>query len=122
MKIPKQQTYDTVLAHLLAQGKRASTDSGCKYRTSDGLKCAAGCLIPDEQYQPAMEGCLIRSYGHLTRGPASDCLARLGHDLPLVADLQWLHDKFFGVGNNERFWTQAHEIAVAHGLTPYPRR
>lgn len=28
----------------------------CMYRTSDGHKCAVGCLIPDEEYAPHMEG------------------------------------------------------------------
>lgn len=28
----------------------------CAYRGVYGLKCAAGCLIPDEEYSPEMEG------------------------------------------------------------------
>jgi hypothetical protein len=27
----------------------------CQYRSPDGMKCAAGVLIPDDQYNPEME-------------------------------------------------------------------
>lgn len=30
--------------------------SRCQYRTTDGKMCAAGCVIPDEKYDPKMEG------------------------------------------------------------------
>lgn len=42
---------------LAKQGKRAWDEEtqGCMYRTPDGLKCAIGCLLPDELYDPAME-------------------------------------------------------------------
>lgn len=37
--------------------KLAKTKSGtCLYRTDDGRKCALGCLIPDDLYDPAFEG------------------------------------------------------------------
>jgi hypothetical protein len=61
----KQEVFDIVSNHLLTQMKRSSVafqtpqkynHENCKYRTSDGLKCAAGILIPDDQYDPKMEG------------------------------------------------------------------
>ena len=58
-----QEIYDTVKAHLLKQGRRASDVCGgtCYYRTKEygsdaTLKCAVGCLIPDELYDPEIEG------------------------------------------------------------------
>jgi hypothetical protein len=51
-----QEIYDNVKSHLLAQGCRASKDGICRYRTPEGLKCAAGCLIPDSLYRESMEG------------------------------------------------------------------
>lgn len=51
-----QKAFDTMLNHLRQQGKPAVTEKGrCRYRV-DGLKCAVGALIPDEEYEPAMEG------------------------------------------------------------------
>jgi hypothetical protein len=50
-----QKTFDAVLAHLRKQGKRAIDGESCMYRTEDGLKCAIGCLIPDDKYDPKMD-------------------------------------------------------------------
>jgi hypothetical protein len=45
----KQEIFDKVAAHLLTQRKRCVNQTGdCVYRSDDGLKCAAGCLIPDD--------------------------------------------------------------------------
>lgn len=53
----KQLFYDKVVEHLLTQKERAIDESGdCRYRTSNGLKCAVGCLIPDENYSINFEG------------------------------------------------------------------
>jgi len=58
-----QEVFDIVSKHLLAQGK-ASVDHNsdkttpfCMYRNPDGLKCAAGALIPDDKYNTIYEGC-----------------------------------------------------------------
>ena len=54
-----QEIFDQVVRHLLTQRRRA-TGSGdrnglCSYRTPEGLRCAVGCLIPDDVYTPDME-------------------------------------------------------------------
>jgi hypothetical protein len=50
-RISAEQVVYTVFKHLLTQGERAVNRDGvcmaCMYRTPDGLKCAAGVLIPD---------------------------------------------------------------------------
>lgn len=52
----QQEIFDTVKKHLLTQTKPAKdVDESCLYRTDDGLKCAVGCLIPDEMYFDQME-------------------------------------------------------------------
>ncbi len=61
-----QGIFDTVKDHLLKQNARSERGdellslslgkSGCAYRGQDGLKCAIGCLIPDEDYEPRFEG------------------------------------------------------------------
>jgi hypothetical protein len=54
-----QEVFDQVANHLLTQNKRsvsATDNTLCVYRSPDGLKCAAGCLIADDEYDPRMEG------------------------------------------------------------------
>lgn len=48
---------DKVEQHLIQQKGRSvdSDNSACMYRGADGRMCAAGCLIPDELYHPALE-------------------------------------------------------------------
>lgn len=51
-----QEIFDRTAKHLLAQGQRAKAPcdygSSSVYRTEDGLKCAIGCHIPDDLYEP----------------------------------------------------------------------
>lgn len=88
MTFTKQQTFDIVAKHLLTQGRRATNLDGhiCMYRAPNGDKCAAGCLIPDEQYVLSLEGQTV--YGHTMY----DLLRDLGHDITLVKVLQRVHD------------------------------
>jgi len=54
----RQATLTKIKTHLLKQNKKAliGIGIGCAYRSSNGLKCAIGCLIPDDVYDPKMEG------------------------------------------------------------------
>lgn len=55
--VSAQQVFDFVARHLLTQGKKALSETGyCVYRGTNNLKCAAGCLITDQKYDPKMEG------------------------------------------------------------------
>lgn len=88
----KQETFDTVVNHLREQGRKASDNHGfCEYRTDDGLKCAAGCLILDDDITPEILQC---GSVHVNGGNVvSDYLKDRGHDLELVRQLQLVHDK-----------------------------
>lgn len=87
----EQLVFDTVAEHLLKQGKRSICilDDGnevCAYRGDDlGLKCAAGCLIPDDQYTLHLEG---QSWPTLVKEnkASSNCAE-------LIDKLQIIHDK-----------------------------
>lgn len=50
----KKEIFEKVRTHLLAQNEKSYMKdvaySKCRYRTDDGLKCAIGCLIPNEKY------------------------------------------------------------------------
>lgn len=51
-----QQVYDAVAKALLKQGKPSVDEQNhCQYRGPNGLKCAAGHLIPDRLYNPTIE-------------------------------------------------------------------
>lgn len=83
-----QEIFDTVARHLFAQGTRAYNENiaGCQYRGPCGTKCAVGCLIPDEAYDPEMEG---RSVDSLISGFPSWMQDNVG----LLAWLQAAHDR-----------------------------
>lgn len=52
----EQEVFDHVAEHLLAQMCRAESEDGdCRYRGEGGLKCAAGCLIGDDEYSEDIE-------------------------------------------------------------------
>lgn len=85
----RQETFDTVARHLLTQGRRATVvgrdgKPECVYRSPDGLKCAAGCLIPDYKYTHDMEG------NKVTHSLVAAAIPE--HDEDLVCDLQDVHD------------------------------
>lgn len=53
-----QEVFDQVAKHLLTQNKTSYSDDAvgiCAYRGSEGLKCAAGCIIADDEYNPSWE-------------------------------------------------------------------
>ena len=51
-----QHTFDTIVEHLRKQGCKSADAIGvCLYRGPNGLKCAAGILIPDDKYHLDME-------------------------------------------------------------------
>ena len=59
IQIPEdpQVVFDMVAEHLLKQNEKSqvSKEGTCWYRGPRGLKCAAGCLIPDDKYNSDME-------------------------------------------------------------------
>ena len=91
----RQEIFDTVARHLIAQGKQSSRGptigekSGCLYRGPNGLKCAVGVLIDDADYNPDMEGKSANL--PIVRDALSKKVSTL--HMPLVAALQETHDK-----------------------------
>jgi hypothetical protein len=89
-----QELFDTVAKHLLTQNAK-SRDGGdlCFYRDPNGLKCAVGCLIPDDEYRPEMEnrtvaGMLYYRPELLTR----ERFEEIESNIDLLTDLQIVHD------------------------------
>jgi hypothetical protein len=97
MTFTRQTAFDTALAHLRKQGQRAvedqHSDAGCVYRSPEGLKCAIGALISDEDYNPNMEQLTAC---HQT---VSKAISGLSRDTDFLSDLQSsLHDSFVPQG------------------------
>ena len=62
-----QAIFDKIVNHLLSQNKRSvrhhSYDAQqCAYRGNDGLKCAIGCLIEDDNYSSELESLSVNTY------------------------------------------------------------
>lgn len=121
-----QAIFNAVATHLFRQGKPAYSfdEHACMYRTPDGLKCAVGCLIPDELYTPLME---FQAAGNLITYASVR-----GYQLPefieanarLLRELQEVHDdpdnchdadrsKGF---NTERLIARLTRVATKHKL------
>jgi hypothetical protein len=86
----RQEVFDQAAAHLLRQNakSRFGDVGACAYRGDNGLMCAAGCFISDDEYREEMD-----NYGdgadwgiNLNKGLVPD--AHCG----LISELQDVHD------------------------------
>lgn len=105
--IPLQETFDRVVKGLTEQNQKCEISEGsCAYRGYGNTKCAAGFLIEDEDYTENMEGevvCstslsgidkveyILRPHYHYVAG---NYIHDKGHFIPLVRDLQIVHDSY----------------------------
>jgi hypothetical protein len=116
IKLPDtlQEIFNIVSAHLLTQIKRSikrlnsSYFSACAYRGNEGLKCAAGVLIPDDQYEPEME---CKFWDELVKANYVE-----NKFVEEIAELQCIHDS-----NSEEtidyLKTELIKFAKLHNLT-----
>jgi hypothetical protein len=83
-----QEIFDKISNHLLTQNKRSAVNGNgvCMYRF-ENLKCAAGCLIPDELYDSKMEFKKVTELDYF-KNNFSDI------EIPLIRQLQDIHDDF----------------------------
>lgn len=108
-----QEAFDRVVAHARAQGRKAIEPgkNTCRYRTSDGLMCFVGCLIPDEQYRPELEGQNAYSLTTMVNVPALDGLRSA-----FLQSMQVVHDR----DEPDRWEREFAELAIEFGLTYTP--
>lgn len=86
----KQQIFDQVAKHMLTQMQKSTVinengDSICSYKNPEGLACAAGCLIADDEYSTKFENQTwdsLADWGHVPR-----------RNSELIRFLQKIHDK-----------------------------
>lgn len=98
-----QEIFEVVAKHLLPQNRQAEGSRGngpiCVYRNPAGEKCAAGCLISDNEYCSKLEGNSLISrkvvdYATIySKLPICQLFAHVTDDrYKLVRKLQSIHD------------------------------
>lgn len=125
-QITLQDFFDTTIRHLIQQGERAVEDyvrtddllgSVCRYRTPEGIKCAAGVHIPDALYEEWMEGVSILSMINPEGEQFQADLVPYFPSHSLAQALQELHDEEAS-WDDEGFiaFHEARDIAASHNL------
>ena len=51
-----QEMFDIAARGIIAQGGPSVSNGGCRYRSANGRRCAAGFFLTDEVYNVEMEG------------------------------------------------------------------
>ena len=108
-----QEVFDQITQHLLHLGKKALSFAGSyRYRTenSEGvLKCAAGCLIADDEYNRMFEYVAWNDLVNDGKVPSDHC--------QLIRDFQILHD-----GVIPEAWPSSFkDVAAKYGLKYNPQ-
>lgn len=88
-----QQIFDTIAVGLIEQGMRSSDESGnCLYRGPNGLKCAAGMILPDDCRPQDYEGYGFRETLWQMQGEGLSVPEYVRNNVPLISTLQTVHD------------------------------
>lgn len=121
LKFTKQEIIDKVVEHFRQQKALAWDDltGHCRYRTSDGRKCAVGALIPDALYRKDFEEKSIKSFKLYFD---KDSIPFYAKDMLLLNKLQEAHDFIAAEAGRtpedqvSRFFDRVREICVTHHL------
>ena len=113
----EQEVFDYVIGQLVRQGGRSVSASGedCRYRGSDGSKCAVGFLIPDELYVWRMEGDSLS--GLCDHFPDVCAKAGIKKHNDILKCLQHMHDSPSTWKSQDNFVRRARRIADLYNLT-----
>lgn len=126
--LTKQEAFDKVARGIIAQGGPSlDPDGACRYHGVDGRRCAAGHLIPDDQYKPTFERICVPWSADLTgnddQRALSSCLLAVHEDIKFIKRLQQAHDGATnGVDTDEDFmkgWRERMRLlAMEYELSP----
>lgn len=84
-----QEMFDKVAVHMVTQNKKSLNEHGfCRYRGEGNTKCAAGCLLSDEDYNIDFEG--GTTYSPIVQ-PTFIKIVGV-ENLDLLRELQQIHD------------------------------
>ncbi len=82
-----KEIFEQVKNHLLTQKERSMlNEDTCAYRGTNGLKCAAGCLISDDEYKENFENKRWKALADWDMVPNTH--------VELIDSLQSLHDHY----------------------------
>lgn len=104
-----QEVFDQVKNHLLSQKAQSKMDDMCLYRNPNGLKCAAGCLIGDDEYVPEMDDRPSSGWRELVL----EGLVPKDHDT-LIRRLQEVHDLYNVDGWSKKLELVAKEFGLSY--------
>lgn len=127
-KLIEQSVFDRVAKHLLKQNEQSikiisdgQSSPVCMYKGPNGLKCAIGCLIPEDRYDPSFE---LQSVNNPAIMMMLEDVFQFEHSiyaLGFLNDLQLLHDS-----NTPDMWShelmyfagqhQLHTTAIKQGM------
>lgn len=109
-----QEIFDIIVTHLRQQGRPAFRDGDaerCAYRNAEGLRCAVGCLIPEDAYDPIMEG---HSIGTVMKAAESKGFQDFANEIMRHAELlkrmQLVHDMVHPESWEDKFKLIAEEF------------
>jgi len=88
MSYTMQEAFSIVESHLLTQEQPSIEEGQCKYHYN-GLKCAVGCLISEEDYTPILEGVCV---ANLPESLLEKIIGRDWETLDMLSELQDTHD------------------------------
>ena len=120
-QMTRQEIFDKVFTHLLTQKYQAITDDGqCEYLANNGLKCAVGCLIAEDQLPQVRNTDLVddvRMAPFLRASGIDDSSPTMDH----LVDLQLAHDRSRASGEApfllRTLAPEFETLAQRHGLT-----
>ena len=101
-----QEVFDYIVAHLRKQGKKSFANGRCRYRYR-GLRCAAGCLIGEDEYVRQMENLSWSNLVHLGLVPTD-------HLKHLISEMQHVHDRYGEDGWEYGSQEKAHEFNLTY--------
>jgi len=112
-----QEIFDTVATHLFTQGRRAITiDEQCAYKTNDGLKCAVGCLIPDDMYSSKMENTDVVTLLAFQSDYGYTIPKYFARNQDMLSQLQTIHDDEYSWLSTEDMKDALKKVARNHHL------
>lgn len=116
----EQEVFDWVVGNLLKQGAKSLNDEGdCRYRGDDGLKCAAGWCISDEEYSRIGVGIEGSVWGN-SHAPGFAGIA--GEHRGFLVRLQNVHDDYGVCDWPAKFKKLADEYGLDTGVLEESQR
>lgn len=112
-----QEIFNKMYTGVVTQGAFSFSGGMCRYRL-DGLKCAAGHLIPDDKYNDTIEGCSVLAFDG-TPSKITELFVSLGfntNQILFINQAQVIHDRNAEHGTMRDFISEMADLAQDYGL------